>query len=215
MNANSNSLSPRTTSPSNDSNSLRPINYSSQQRRSISAGKNYPYDDHTMSSLPTQGPVTSTPVQQQQLLHPNNKNLNVKISMINQQKELSAEPPITGSLEERGREAKRTGIFGTLRKRLSRSKTRNESANGTTNGYHDTDLESPTADTFPQSKSATLKSTSGNFLKFGMPGSSRRSSVSEMSGVSGLSRMSNMSNKTFLHEASSLVLEVIENGVKR
>jgi hypothetical protein len=33
--------------------------------------------------------------------------------------------------------------------------------------------------------------------------------------MSGLSRMSSISNKTFLHEASSLVLEVIENGVKR
>lgn len=149
-------------------------------------------------------------------MKPNNNNsLNVKISMIQQNKELSAEP-ITGSLAERGRERKKTTIFGTLKKRLSRSKTRNEDTNGSTNGYNHSDtinsVDSPTrGDSVPQMKSSTLKSPTGTLSRLGISGS-RRSSVSEMSGVS---RMSSISNKTFLHEASSLVLEVIENSVKR
>lgn len=211
---NPNSISPRTTSPSHDSNSLRPINYSSQQRHSVSVSngsKQYPYDNsnNTSPTLSAKAPMTSTPMK------PNNNSLNVKISMIQQNKESSAEP-ITGSLAERGRERKKTSIFGTLKKRLSRSKTRNEDTNGTTNGYNHSNvaagLDSPTQDTLPQLKSSTLKSTTGTMGKFGVPGSSRRSSISEMSG---LSRLSSISNKTFLHEASSLVLEVVENGVKR
>lgn len=134
--------------------------------------------------------------------------------MIQQQKESSAEP-LSGSLEDRGRDRKKTTIFGTLRKRLSRSKTRNEDTNGTTNGYNHSNesngLDSPSKDTVSQLRSATLKSNTGTLSKFGITGS-RRSSISELSGVS---RMSSISNKTFLHEASSLVLEVVENGVKR
>lgn len=41
---------------------------------------------------------------------------------------------------------------------------------------------------------------------------SRTSSLSEASAISGLS---SASGKTFLHEDSTLVLETIENGVKR
>ncbi|XP_017838530.2 uncharacterized protein LOC108596867 isoform X19 [Drosophila busckii] len=41
---------------------------------------------------------------------------------------------------------------------------------------------------------------------------SRRSSISESSAISGFS---SASNKTYLHEASTLVLETVENGVKR
>lgn len=218
QNANPNSISPRTTSPSHDSNSLRPINYSSQQRHSISVAngsKQYPYDNsiNVSPTLSAKAPVTSTP------LKPiNNNSLNAKISMIQQNKESSAEP-ITGSVAERGRERKKTTIFGTLKKRLSRSKTRNEETNGATNGYNHSGasngLDSPTSDTVPQLKSSMLKSPTGTLTRLGISGSSRRSSISEMSGMSGLSRLSSISNKTFLHEASSLVLEVIENGVKR
>jgi hypothetical protein len=215
-------LSPRTTSPSNDSNSLRPINYSSQRHSSISVSnggsKQYPYDNSSNVSpnLSARTPVTSTPMKP--INNNNNHSLNVKISMIQQNKELSAEP-ISGDVAERGRDRKKTSIFGTLRKRLSRSKTRDESANGITNGYHHSDLktgvDSPTrGDSVPQMKNSALKSPTGTLSRLGLSGS-RRSSVSEMSGMSGLSRMSSISNKTFLHEASSLVLEVIENGVKR
>lgn len=215
-------LSPRTTSPSHDSNSLRPnsINYSSQRHSSISVSnggsKQYPYDNSSNVSPNLSAkklPVTSTPMK------PNaNNSLNVKISMIQQSKESSTEP-ITGSVAERGRERKKTTIFGTLKKRLSRSKTRNEDTNGSTNGYNHSDtttgVDSPTrGDSVPQMKNSNLKSPTGTLSRLGLSGS-RRSSVSEMSGMSGLSRMSSISNKTFLHEASSLVLEVIENGVKR
>lgn len=217
QNANPN-LSPRTTSPSHDSNSLRPINYSSQRHSSISVSnggsKQYPYDSSSNVSpnLSAKTPVTSTP------LKPTNNSLNVKISMIQHTKEPSAEP-ISGDVADRGRDRKKTSIFGTLRKRLSRSRTRDENTNGTTNGYHHSDLntivDSPTrGDSVPQMKNSSLKSPTGTLSRLGLSGS-RRSSVSEMSGMSGLSRMSSISNKTFLHEASSLVLEVIENGVKR
>lgn len=152
---------------------------------------------------------------------------------------------ISGDLADRGREKKRTTIFGTLRKRLSRSKTRNGSAerdvgNATpTNGFADSrsvsadrlnnqqqtpiqkqplqsalkpglkplPLQSPQQ---TQSQSKYLASPSG--VSLGIQNLSRHSSMSETSGISGLS---SASNKTFLHEASSLVLEVIENGVKR
>lgn len=148
-------------------------------------------------------PATSTPNQ--------NQMLNVKISMIGQQKNLSAER-LTGSLAERGREKKKTSIFGTLRKRLSRSRNRNDGTNGTTEGHDQFDSKKNNFSTDTALKNASLKSnTSGPMTKY-IPGLSRRSSLSEMSGVS---RMSSISNKTFLHEASSLVLEVVENGVKR
>lgn len=210
-----------TTSPSHDLNSLRPINYSSPQRHSISVpssgSKQYPYDNMssslptTMSSSPPPNititqPTTSTP------LKPPNS-LNVKISMIQQQQQLnkkeSSMEPITGDISERGRERKKTTIFGTLRKRLSRSKTRDENNGNASNGYDESHHGiSPTSIT---SNTSSLKSPSGTLSKMGISGS-RRSSISEMSG---LSRLSSISNKTFLHEASSLVLEVIENGVKR
>ena len=204
-------LSPRTTSPSNDSNSLRPINYSSQRHSSISVSnggsKQYPYDNSSNVSpnLSANKPITSTPMK------PNNNNsLNVKISMIQQNKDYAE--PISGDVADRSRDRKKTTIFGTLRKRLSRSKTRDEN----TNGYHHSDtktsIDSPTrGDAVPQMKNSALKSPTGTLSRLGFSGS-RRSSVSEMSGIS---RMSSISNKTFLHEASSLVLEVIENGVKR
>ncbi|CRK95952.1 CLUMA_CG009396, isoform A [Clunio marinus] len=233
LNVNPNSISPRSTSPSRDDlNSLRPINNNSsqahqqqqqlQQRHSgglsvTNSSKQYPYDNSSSNvspSLSARGAVTSTP------LKPLNS-LNVKISMIQQEKESSAEP-LTGNIMERGREKKKTTIFGTLKKRLSRSKTRNgdTTTNGTSNGNgynndHSNELnngmDSP-RDTLSQLRSSTLKSpTGGTLTRLGISGS-RRSSLSEMSGVS---RMSSISNKTFVHEASSLVLEVIENGVKR
>lgn len=152
---------------------------------------------------------------------------------------------ISTDLADRGRERKRTTIFGTLRKRLSRSKNRNGSAERDaggavpTNGFADS--RSVSADRLQQqqlqqqhlqhqqplkqqqfglkplplqqqqtNKFSHLASPTG--INLGLPNLSRRSSLSETSGISGLS---SASTKTFLHEASSLVLEVIENGVKR
>lgn len=204
------------------------------------SSKQYPYDNSSSqsptllspnSNFNNKAPVTSTPINK-----PNN--LNVKISMIQQQqnqnnKESSIEP-ISGDLSERGRERKKTSIFGTLRKRLSRSKTRNEeltngnsSATSATNGYSEShhqqqqQIHAPHhqySNSFDNSvlskdnQAKNLKSPTGTLSRFGISGSSRRSSVSEMSGMS---RLSSISNKTFVHEASSLVLEVIENGVRR
>lgn len=41
---------------------------------------------------------------------------------------------------------------------------------------------------------------------------SRRSSLSESSAISGIS---SASSRTYIHEASTLVLETVENGIKR
>jgi hypothetical protein len=168
-------------------------------------------------------------------------------SHVPQRAQLASTNGISSELADRGRERKRTTIFGTLRKRLTRSKTRNGSAERDaggavpTNGFADSrsvsadrlhaqqqqsqqqqqyqyqqSLQSHGLKPLPlQSqqqqqqthKYSTLTSPTGHF-----PNLSRRSSLSETSGISGLS---SASTKTFLHEASSLVLEVIENGVKR
>jgi hypothetical protein len=199
--------------------------------------------------------TTSTPTRQQQLLSQSQQ------QQKQQQNQLFNKSGVAGTmsqttvpitpgtngistdLADRGRERKRTTIFGTLRKRLSRSKQRNGSAERDaggavpTNGFADS--RSISADRLHQqqlqaqrqqqqqqqpfkqqhlgplqqqqtSKFSHLASPSN--ISLGLPNLSRRSSLSETSGISGLS---SASTKTFLHEASSLVLEVIENGVKR
>jgi hypothetical protein len=140
----------------------------------------------------------------------------------NQMNENNKDAFVTGDLSERGREKKKTTIFGTLRKRLSRSKTRDEQNNGTsgasaamrtTNGYGESHImQSKSSSLQKDNSNLTLQSPTGTLNRMGISGSSRRSSISEMSGMS---RLSSISNKTFVHEASSLVLEVLENGVKR
>ncbi|CAD7012982.1 unnamed protein product [Ceratitis capitata] len=122
-------------------------------------------------------------------------------------------------LDERGRSKKRN-FFGTLKKRLSRSKTRTHSAdrgaltpshnnNGTTpTGTLNGDSRSLSVDRAVMSKSNSLGVRSGSSRL----DHSRQSSISESSAISGFS---SASNKTYVHEASTLVLETIENGVKR
>jgi hypothetical protein len=145
---------------------------------------------------------------------PEKTSLNMKISMI--QKENSAEPQTPLSVNEsdihesRGRDKKRsTGIFGTLKKRLSRSRTRKEENNGNEHQMiSESQLSTPANNT---------NRFSGTFSRLSLP-ISRKSSFSEASAISNSSRMSSVSKtstKTFLHEASTLVLEVVENGVTR
>ncbi|XP_073814169.1 uncharacterized protein isoform X11 [Musca autumnalis] len=106
--------------------------------------------------------------------------------------------PPNSDLDDRGRSKKRN-FFGTLKKRLSRSKTRTHSADqqqhqsnqtttptGTLNG----DSRSLSVDRAVLSKSNSLES-------------------------SAISGFSSASTKTYVHEASTLVLETIENGIKR
>ncbi|XP_036333245.1 uncharacterized protein LOC118744377 isoform X2 [Rhagoletis pomonella] len=128
--------------------------------------------------------------------------------------------PLSGAdLDERGRSKKRN-FFGTLKKRLSRSKTRTHSAdrgaltpsqnnNGTTpTGTLNGDSRSLSVDRAVMSKSNSLGLRAGSSRL----DHSRQSSISESSAISGFS---SASNKTYVHEASTLVLETIENGVKR
>ncbi|KAL9916520.1 uncharacterized protein ACN2A1_002748 isoform 5-T7 [Glossina fuscipes fuscipes] len=104
-------------------------------------------------------------------------------------------------LDERGRSKKRN-FFGTLKKRLSRSKTRTHSADrGVLTSHHNNNVATPTGTL--NGRRTGLSPTLDH---------SRRSSLSESSAISGFS---SASTKTYIHEASTLVLETIENGVKR
>ncbi|XP_043947602.1 uncharacterized protein LOC108030165 isoform X10 [Drosophila biarmipes] len=118
-------------------------------------------------------------------------------------------------VDDRGRSKKRN-FFGTLKKRLSRSKTRTLSADQPNNNSHKSlsatnSNTTATATGLPRTATGTL-----NGPRMGIGHSitdhSRRSSISESSAISGFS---SASNKTYVHEASTLVLETVENGVKR
>ncbi|XP_034142235.1 uncharacterized protein LOC117592447 isoform X7 [Drosophila guanche] len=100
-------------------------------------------------------------------------------------------------LDDRGRSKKRN-FFGTLKKRLSRSKTRTLSADQ------------------PNSNHKSLSATNSNYANTtttstGLP----RTATGTLNESSAISGFSSASNKTYVHEASTLVLETIENGVKR
>ncbi|XP_020810025.1 uncharacterized protein LOC110185488 isoform X5 [Drosophila serrata] len=140
---------------------------------------------------------------------------------------------------DRGRSKKRN-FFGTLKKRLSRSKTRTLSAdqpNNNKNSSHKSlsatnSNTATTATGYPRTATGTLNGDSSRSLsvdrattlsksnslgpRMGIGHSitdhSRRSSISESSAISGFS---SASNKTYVHEASTLVLETVENGIKR
>ncbi|KAL5285698.1 C2CD2 family protein [Megaselia abdita] len=122
---------------------------------------------------------------------------------------------------DRGRSKQKRNFFGTLKKRLSRSKTRANSADN--GGMIPIDLENATASAYGQggltNDSRSLSMDRGALTKSNslvVPSTtlnqSRRSSISESSAISGFS---SASTKTYLHESSSLVLETIDNGIKR
>ncbi|XP_013097649.2 uncharacterized protein LOC106080706 isoform X12 [Stomoxys calcitrans] len=124
-------------------------------------------------------------------------------------------------LDDRGRSKKRN-FFGTLKKRLSRSKTRTHSADRgalTSQQHQQHNLTTPTGTLNGDSRSLSVDravlSKSNSLGRSGMSPTldhSRRSSISESSAISGFS---SASTKTYVHEASTLVLETIENGIKR
>ncbi|XP_011184493.2 uncharacterized protein LOC105213405 isoform X3 [Zeugodacus cucurbitae] len=128
-------------------------------------------------------------------------------------------PLSAADLDERGRSKKRN-FFGTLKKRLSRSKTRTHSADrGALTPSHNNNGTTPTGTLNGDSRSlsvdrAVLSKSNSLGLRAGSSrlDHSRQSSISESSAISGFS---SASNKTYVHEASTLVLETIENGVKR
>jgi hypothetical protein len=108
-----------------------------------------------------------------------------------------------GSESERAthdKEKKRREFFGSIKRRLARSKTKANAA-GQFGGNG----------TLPEDSSRSL-STDRNVGPLNNTNLSRRSSMSESSAVSGLSTAS---SRTYVHEASTLVLETTENSVKR
>ncbi|XP_037031583.1 uncharacterized protein LOC119071060 isoform X9 [Bradysia coprophila] len=117
------------------------------------------------------------------------------------------------NLDDRGRTRKKRDFFGTLKRRLGRSKSRAKSVD---RGMIPIDADNPNAQL--RSVSADRGGLNSNNTSAGprlvVPtlDQSRRSSLSESSAISGFS---SASTKTYVHEASTLVLETIENGVKR
>ncbi|XP_050490515.1 uncharacterized protein LOC126873549 isoform X2 [Bombus huntii] len=106
--------------------------------------------------------------------------------------------PNSSNSEERGRtRRKRRDFFGTIKKRLSRSKTRSRSVGPEGDANHE--------DQHSRSISADRARDPGS----GREEHSRRSSLSEASGISGAS------TRTYVNEASTLVLETLENGIKK
>lgn len=212
--------SSRTTSSShrNESNTLRPINYSSPNHIVASTNGDARHDLPDNKSHLSPPPRALKQQQHHLLASPTaeKSTLNMKISMI--QKEKSVEPQLSPSIDEelmfnenRGREKKRSSIFGTLKKHLSRSRTRKA------DDQHDYSMSNGNESTSQiVSNNHNNSSNNNKFgLRLGIP-TSRKSSFSEGSAaISTSSRMSSVSNKTFLHEASTLVLEVVENGVTR
>ncbi|XP_053987071.1 uncharacterized protein LOC128892544 isoform X3 [Hylaeus anthracinus] len=112
--------------------------------------------------------------------------------------------PNSSNSEDRGRtRRKRRDFFGTIRKRLSRSKTRSRSVGPEGDANHE--------DAHSRSISADRARDPGS-ARLSIPGReehSRRSSLSEASGISGAS------TRTYVNEASTLVLETLENGIKK
>ncbi|KQS62139.1 uncharacterized protein Dere_GG21949, isoform L [Drosophila erecta] len=117
-------------------------------------------------------------------------------------------------VDDRGRSKKRN-FFGTLKKRLSRSKTRTLSADQPNNNSHKslsaTNSNTTTATGYPRTATGTLNGDSSRSLSVDR-GTLSKSNSLESSAISGFS---SASNKTYVHEASTLVLETIENGIKR
>ncbi|KAF5296175.1 hypothetical protein FQA39_LY12629 [Lamprigera yunnana] len=102
------------------------------------------------------------------------------------------------NLDFRGRPRKRRDFFGTIKRRLNKSKGRSKSA-----GPGDNDVGRD--DSLNRSISADRRIDG----RTGRDETSRRSSLSEASGLS------SASTRTYINEASTLVLETIENGVKK
>ncbi|XP_055317762.1 uncharacterized protein LOC129576560 isoform X2 [Sitodiplosis mosellana] len=115
---------------------------------------------------------------------------------------------------ERGRSRKKRDFFGTLKRRLGRSKSRAKSLER--QGAVPIDANNPNdSNALANSISGGIASNTSTGPRLVVSPSfdqSRRSSLSESSAISGFS---SASARTFVHEASTLVLETIENGVKR
>uniref|UniRef100_A0A8D9EX06 Uncharacterized protein n=1 Tax=Cacopsylla melanoneura TaxID=428564 RepID=A0A8D9EX06_9HEMI len=113
------------------------------------------------------------------------------------------------SQEERGRSrGRRRDFFRTIKNRLARSRTRSKSMDDP----NQSDSTANQSDLDPYRRSASADRTrdpSAHSTVGPLREGSARSSLSEASGVSGAS------TRTYYNEASTLVLETLENGVKK
>ncbi|XP_030755365.1 uncharacterized protein LOC115881827 isoform X8 [Sitophilus oryzae] len=107
----------------------------------------------------------------------------------------------TSDYEYRGRPRKRRDFFGTIKRRLGKSKNRSKSAGPENDIGRD--------DSLNRSVSADRGRNDHYLNPPGREENSRRSSLSEASGLS------SASTRTYINEASTLVLETIENGIKK
>lgn len=133
-----------------------------------------------------------------------------------QQQQMNATPQAgpdgdrLANAEDRGRSRrKKRDFFGTIKRRLNRSKVRSKSVDP---GDHENRDQSPSA--LSRSISADRahdgsQHSSGYLTVPGLRADSTRSSLSEASGVSGAS------TRTYINEASNLVLETLENGIHK
>ncbi|XP_044271006.1 uncharacterized protein LOC123015351 isoform X2 [Tribolium madens] len=110
----------------------------------------------------------------------------------------------SSDIENRGRPRKRRDFFGTIKRRLGKSRSKSVGPEND-NGRDDSMNRSVSAD----------RSRNDESYRLNVPGqksmdeTSRRSSLSEASGLS------SASTRTYINEASTLVLETLENGVKK
>ncbi|RZC05022.1 uncharacterized protein BDFB_008284 [Asbolus verrucosus] len=114
------------------------------------------------------------------------------------------QPQAHSDIEYRGRPRKRRDFFGTIKRRLGKSRSKSVGPENDT-GRDDSLNRSISAD----------RTRNDDSYRLNVPGqrsmdeTSRRSSLSEASGLS------SASTRTYINEASTLVLETLENGVKK
>uniref|UniRef100_A0A1B6LEX4 Phorbol-ester/DAG-type domain-containing protein n=1 Tax=Graphocephala atropunctata TaxID=36148 RepID=A0A1B6LEX4_9HEMI len=117
------------------------------------------------------------------------------------------QPSDTQAEADRGRSRKKRDFFGTIKKRLSRSKMRSKSMDP--GEYDESSGSDPLNRSISADRARDPSAHSTGYLSVPPREGSTRSSLSEASGISGAS------NRTYINEASTLVLETIENGIKK
>ncbi|XP_037031581.1 uncharacterized protein LOC119071060 isoform X7 [Bradysia coprophila] len=142
----------------------------------------------------TASEVPGEPVAQSSPMHQTN-GYNHSLPRDNQSNYVITDNGNDPNLDDRGRTRKKRDFFGTLKRRLGRSKSRAKSVD---RGMIPIDADNP---------NAQLRSVSAD-----RGGLNSNNTSAESSAISGFS---SASTKTYVHEASTLVLETIENGVKR
>ncbi|XP_058796854.1 uncharacterized protein LOC131667450 isoform X2 [Phymastichus coffea] len=173
----------RTYNPTNNLLSNTSINYNNDFMTNGTSAINSPY--RTGQSNGNKGTL---------IVHSQQRNGDKEMNATGQDSTTSN----SDGLKDRGRSRrKRRDFFGTIRKRLSRSKTRSRSVGPEEDPDHE--------DAHSRSISADRAKDPGS----GREEHSRRSSVSEASAISGTSM------RTYVNEASTLVLETMENGIRK